>query len=410
MKNILLLLVFAIFSSLSNAQNIPSYVPANGLVGWWPFNGSANDESGNGINGTVYGATLTTDRNGNSNAAYDFDGSNDYILVPGNNIPVWGKTYSIWVEADNLGFPPYAILEHGSVNSSKWSFRIGSNRVESDLGVGCSGGGSFASFPNSMNTNGWKHLVLRDNGSDTLEIFLNDTLVLTQITGYPPGINCSASGLYVGVDIFSFPEYFDGTLDDIGVWNRRLSDSEIHNLYLSNNCQDSLTIQPISSSFQTVPGGAYFTTGHTDTAATFQWQQNAGTGWTNLSDFGIYSGTTSDSLVLTGITSSMNGYGYRCIIDACSMDTTDIAFLTVVNNIGQEEIIESIIVSPNPTSGSLSINLTSTCDYTLYNVSGQVVSQGKTDGNLDITPLPAGSYQLVLTSEGRTSKHSVQKL
>jgi hypothetical protein len=32
---------------------VPSYVPTNGLVGWWPFNGNANDESGNGNNGTV---------------------------------------------------------------------------------------------------------------------------------------------------------------------------------------------------------------------------------------------------------------------------------------------------------------------------------------------------------------------
>ena len=40
------------------AQNVPSYVPANGLVGWWPFAGNANDESGNGNNGLVNGATL----------------------------------------------------------------------------------------------------------------------------------------------------------------------------------------------------------------------------------------------------------------------------------------------------------------------------------------------------------------
>ena len=55
---------------------IPSYVPTNGLVGYWPFNGNANDESGNGNNGTVNGAILTTDRNGNANSAYNFDGNN----------------------------------------------------------------------------------------------------------------------------------------------------------------------------------------------------------------------------------------------------------------------------------------------------------------------------------------------
>jgi len=46
----------------------------DGLVAYYPFNGNANDESGNGNNGTVYGATLTTDRFGNTNKAYSFDG------------------------------------------------------------------------------------------------------------------------------------------------------------------------------------------------------------------------------------------------------------------------------------------------------------------------------------------------
>ena len=49
-------------------------LPTDGLVGWWPFNGNANDESGNGNNGTVNGASLTTDRNGSLNSAYSFNG------------------------------------------------------------------------------------------------------------------------------------------------------------------------------------------------------------------------------------------------------------------------------------------------------------------------------------------------
>ena len=57
----------------------------NGLIGYWPFNGNANDESGNGHNGIVNGATLTSDRFGNSNSAYEFDGTN-YIDFNGLNI------------------------------------------------------------------------------------------------------------------------------------------------------------------------------------------------------------------------------------------------------------------------------------------------------------------------------------
>jgi len=82
-----------------NAQ-IPSYVPTNGLVGYCPFNGNANDISGNGYNGTVNGATLINDRFGNANSAYSFIGINNYIGTSQNfnvinNTP---RTCLMWVK------------------------------------------------------------------------------------------------------------------------------------------------------------------------------------------------------------------------------------------------------------------------------------------------------------------------
>jgi hypothetical protein len=80
MKKLLLLLSVCI-AAQSYAQNVPAYVPTNGLVAWWPFTGNAIDSSGNGINGIVNGATLTTDRFGNANKAYSFNGSSNSITV-----------------------------------------------------------------------------------------------------------------------------------------------------------------------------------------------------------------------------------------------------------------------------------------------------------------------------------------
>lgn len=84
MKNAMLLLV-AIFIGMSVMSQVPSYVPTNGLVGYWPFNGNANDESGNGNNGVVNGATLTSDRFGNVGKAYSFDGLSNFIEVANNS-------------------------------------------------------------------------------------------------------------------------------------------------------------------------------------------------------------------------------------------------------------------------------------------------------------------------------------
>ena len=81
MKHLLTLAFLVCLGTFASAQ-IPSYVPPNGLVGWWPFNGNANDESGNGNHGTVNGATLAANRFGNAGKAYSFDGVDDRIRVP----------------------------------------------------------------------------------------------------------------------------------------------------------------------------------------------------------------------------------------------------------------------------------------------------------------------------------------
>ena len=110
-----LLLLPLLFISIISFGQVPNYVPTNGLVGYLPFNGNADDESGNGNNGTVNGATLTTDRFGNSNSAYDFDG-NDLIDINSlfdyqerttniwitNTGPNWGNVTRLAFDNDNI--------------------------------------------------------------------------------------------------------------------------------------------------------------------------------------------------------------------------------------------------------------------------------------------------------------------
>jgi hypothetical protein len=85
--------------TVNNNTALTSSLPANlrnGLVGYWPFNGNANDESGNGNNGTVNGAMLASDRLETSNKAYFFDGINDVITVTDNfNLRLLPDDFSI---------------------------------------------------------------------------------------------------------------------------------------------------------------------------------------------------------------------------------------------------------------------------------------------------------------------------
>ena len=99
-KKTLLLVTLATLGLTAStmAQNLPNYVPADGLVGWWPFNGNANDESGNDLNGTVNGAILTNDRFENNNSAYSFDGFDDLIEISdASSLRCRKITLSAWV-------------------------------------------------------------------------------------------------------------------------------------------------------------------------------------------------------------------------------------------------------------------------------------------------------------------------
>ena len=95
------LLVGLLFSLSALAQ--PGFL-SDGLVAYYPFNGNANDASGNGRHGTVVGATLTADRFGQANSAYSFRGA-EYIRLP--QTLSWknaaGITFSAWVEFKRIG-------------------------------------------------------------------------------------------------------------------------------------------------------------------------------------------------------------------------------------------------------------------------------------------------------------------
>ena len=114
----------------------------NGLVAYFPFNGNANDASGNGHNGTVSGATLTTNRFGQTNQAYLFGGTSAYITAP-FSATVFSNdfTASVWFKASDIanGWPTLLYELNQSL-----SLQIGG------LVCGCGGPGhliAYAAYP-----------------------------------------------------------------------------------------------------------------------------------------------------------------------------------------------------------------------------------------------------------------------
>ena len=110
-------------SSSNNGQLQELY---NGLVGYWPFNGNANDESGNGNDGIINGAILTTARNGNPNEAFNFSGQSGVespsIKVLDNsslNFPTQGQfSLSVWM---NLKFTIWKYCSKNAHYGIQWN-------------------------------------------------------------------------------------------------------------------------------------------------------------------------------------------------------------------------------------------------------------------------------------------------
>ena len=102
-----------LFSGLSNADL------NDGLVAYYPFNGNANDESGNGYDGTIYGAELTEDRFGNPDSAFDFDGIDDKIVTP--VIDGQFKTISLWFYGKSYPDSPNSLVGESILRFSSGS-------------------------------------------------------------------------------------------------------------------------------------------------------------------------------------------------------------------------------------------------------------------------------------------------
>jgi hypothetical protein len=71
-----------------------------GLVGWWKFDGNAKDSSSGNNHGTAVGTTLTTDRKGQANSAYSFNGTTDHVSASSSAVlnPTGAVTVEFWVK------------------------------------------------------------------------------------------------------------------------------------------------------------------------------------------------------------------------------------------------------------------------------------------------------------------------
>ena len=370
----------------SNAQ-IPNYVPTDGLVGWWPFNGNADDESINGNNGTVNGAVLTTDRNGNANTSYYFDGVDDFIEVP-NNASVTltnDLSMSAWVNTNGSNGQNYQSIISKRETYWTWEYNMilsYHNGIIHDtklltsraLGIG-NQEQAFTTTPyTTLNWEFWT--VVYSSGQ--VSLYKNGILDQTQPFTLVP--NEQICPLLFGKNtLVDNSEQFLGAIDDIGIWNRALNEQEITNLYNASICSNSLTISPAANQIQTGIT-ANFTATTSDANPSFIWQSDFGQGYVTLNNYGNYSGVNTNSLSILNVQLSEHNQPIRVISTSGEcIDTSNVATINIT---------DTCIVTINDTITTL-ISVT---DTLVINTLITGLTPPNNSNTIKVFPNPANSH------------------
>jgi hypothetical protein len=215
---VLLVIVLMFSLSMTCLLSPVLALPTDGLVAYYPFNGNANDESGNGNNGTVYGANLTEDRFGNPNSAYSFDGSNDYAEVPDNADFDFGTgafTISAWIKTDattTSGSGRDDILAKGDPTISGFAISVENNKAIFFVG---NSGEYFGS--SVINDGEWHHIVGTRDNSGKIVLYVDNVTEYTGMNNENVDTNYNA---FIGKHGTKNESYFNGLIDDVCIYSR----------------------------------------------------------------------------------------------------------------------------------------------------------------------------------------------
>ena len=228
----------ALFKEVDTAQQ----QLGEGLVAYLPFNGNASDESSYGNHGNVIGATLTQDRFGNPDSAYQFDGVDDYIAIanaPSLN-PTTQITLSGWYRVDSRfrGNGGNSIINKSynlahSAPYYQYNLQVTGHDYPSIPGspgvIAVTSSGTNYAVALSMLTIGqWIHIVGVYDGV-LVKIYVNGTLISSATHGGT--FSDFGQDVWIGRNSASVGQYTPGFIDDLRIYNRALSDAEIQSLY-----------------------------------------------------------------------------------------------------------------------------------------------------------------------------------
>lgn len=232
----------------------------SGLVAYYPFNGSAKDSTGHGNNPVFNNATLTNDANGTANSAYHFDGSSSYMQIPNSAWLNMTNKMSLSVNVRPLGFytgpcRSNSIIQKGDNDLTSGNYALRFSDTLNPCGNPSTtdehfyGDGGVHAFP-VVQLNKWYNVVWTYDGA-IARIYINGVLtnsVAASISSFTNSYN-----LFLGkINDTQYPDWFNGDMDDVRIYNRALNSQEVSAIYFG------LTA-PTITSFSPASGGTNYT-------------------------------------------------------------------------------------------------------------------------------------------------------
>jgi hypothetical protein len=227
---------------------------AAGLIGWWTFDGknmvsNVKDSSGQGNNGTLvnFGATSTAIVTGKAGQALKFNGTNSYVSIAAPStldfLSTNKYTWSAWVNYKSIGNGLIqCYLSKDPVSPPKdsgFNLCLTQTANTADLQVCVAGGSTTCASGLTLNlpSGQWEHLVVVYDGASNWKIYVNGIYKGTEVLTVTSE---TFANYFIGAGQknatqFQTPDlYFKGMIDDVRVYNRALSATEVQQLYNSN--------------------------------------------------------------------------------------------------------------------------------------------------------------------------------
>jgi len=314
-------------------------LPTTGLLAYYYFTGNANDSSGNGSHGAATNVTPTSDRFGTNNSAYSFNGTSSYIEANILNYPLKGESRTItgWFKADVPTVSneyDFCLLNYGNIDDPNYWFKINFYRkgyldIQFDANT-------IQSQENYFN-NEWTFFAMTFNDTNnTYSLYINGAYKMGGTASlYTNGFN---NLFRIGRNKLN--NYFEGAIDDIGIWNRVLTQEEINGLYTQAK-NDIYTLIPdqnfeqklINLGIESGNIDGKILTSKINTVTHLNVRNSSITDLTGIQDFALLTDLYCDQNQLTALNISKNTF-----LKTLDCNNNKIEALDVSNNISLDSL------------------------------------------------------------------------